>query len=160
MSVSNNNDYIGIAQRNLGEAFDCAVNWLQIDIDTFTDCFIKSGAAAQFELKNPKYIVGMSGTELVMYIVRKMGLNVHLEDIDLWLDNVFNSSGRRYGYSKEYWSGWILAYYQWKSGKSFSRIFQVLSAKKILLMYHPLHEAPEDKFVEVANELMRFSDKL
>ena len=35
---------------------------------------ISSGAAAQFERGNPKYVSGMSGTELVLEVLRKSGI--------------------------------------------------------------------------------------
>lgn len=35
---------------------------------------ISSGAAAPFERGNPKYVSGMSGTELVLEVLRKSGI--------------------------------------------------------------------------------------
>ena len=52
---------------------------------------------------------------------------------------------------REYWSGWILAYYQWITGKRFEDIFENgLPLSQIMSMYI-LHEADVSKFVDVAD---------
>lgn len=57
--------------------------------------------------------------------------------------------------SREYWSGWILAYYQWYSEKKFKEIEAGLPVREVVEMYPALHEAPEDKFVEAADRIIR-----
>ena len=54
-----------------------------------------------------------------------------------------------------YWSGWILAYYQWYSEKKFKEIEAGLPVREVVEMYPALHEAPEDKFVEAADRIIR-----
>jgi DNA-binding transcriptional regulator YiaG len=55
---------------------------------------------------------------------------------------------------REYWAGWILAYYQWETGKRFEDIVRDgLTLSTVLSMYI-LHEADESKFVEAANEII------
>ncbi|MGN1084728.1 MAG: helix-turn-helix domain-containing protein, partial [Lachnospiraceae bacterium] len=54
--------------------------------------------------------------------------------------------------SAAYWCGWILAYYQWYTGKSFKNIQKLISMDEIARLYPALHEASEDKFVEVLME--------
>ena len=57
--------------------------------------------------------------------------------------------------SPEYWAGWVLAYYQWKSGKSFRNINDNgLHIEKIIALYQPLHEADLDKFATVADRII------
>ena len=60
-----------------------------------------------------------------------------------------------YDRSSEYWTGWILAYYQWMTGKSFSFIHKYLPAEEINRLYNPLHEAPEEKFIETAQNIIK-----
>ena len=60
--------YLYDAMRNLGEAFDFAWTICHIELDTFLSMMISSGAATQFEHGSPKYVCGMSGTELVLII--------------------------------------------------------------------------------------------
>lgn len=59
-----------------------------------------------------------------------------------------------YDCSPEYWSGWILAYYQWYTGRSFKNIKQHILMKDILKLYPTLHEAAEDKFVDTINHMI------
>ena len=55
---------------------------------------------------------------------------------------------------REYWAGWILAYYQWESGKRFEDIVKDgLKLSTVFSMYI-LHEADESKFVDAANEII------
>ena len=49
----------------------------------------------------------------------------------------------------DYWVGWILAYCQHETGTPFSRIFQAVPYAEVAAAYYPLHEAPEEKFLEV-----------
>lgn len=129
------------AMNNLGDAFDYIVYDCHMNLDEFMDWFIISGVAKEYESKNPKYVVGMSGTELVWKVFDKIGIENHyLESTDI--------IGEK---TKEYWSGWILAYYQNTTGRSYKNIMSYISMKEVGEMYHPLHEAPEEKFVEILN---------
>lgn len=57
--------YLDDAMRNLGEAFEYAGNNCGIELDDFMDVFIAEGIADQFGSGVPKFVSGMSGTELV-----------------------------------------------------------------------------------------------
>lgn len=135
-----NESYLEEAMRNLGEAFDYAVNACHISADEFFSLFITTGFAERFGKCEPKVIVGLSGTELVMDIFAKAGLAVPIAKTII-----------DYECSPEYWCGYILAYYQWAIGKSFPDIHKVITAEEVLNMYPTLHEASEDKFVDVVN---------
>ena len=136
--------YVNDAMNNLGEAFDYAVNACKVDIETFTGLFIASGYAESFGKGVPKIISGLSGTELVMEIINKAGII-----------REFPKPQIEYDYSKEYGSGWILAYYQWKSGMTFKEIEISLPVTEIIKMYSTMHEASEDKFVDIANAIIK-----
>lgn len=129
------------AMKNLGEAFDYATNVCCVDIDKFMEMFIASNYAKMFEDGNPKVVVGMSGTELALNVFEKVGYKVATQ----------NKMQSILDYSPEYWCGWILAYYQWKTGLSFKYIHLQISMQDILNLYATLHEASEDKFVDVIN---------
>ena len=135
--------YLNDAMENLGEAFDYAVNACMIDIETFMGLFISSGYANLFGKGVPKVVSGLSGTELVMEVVNKAGTFYS-----------FPKPQVEYDYSPEYWCGWILAYYQWKTGRTFKDIEVNLSVTEILKMYPTLHEASEDKLVDTANAII------
>ena len=135
--------YLDDAMRNLGEAADYAVNACKMSLQKFFDLFVATGFAAQFGNGVPKIISGLSGTELVHEIILKSGIEQELPEVQA-----------EYNYSSEYWCGWIIAYYQWRTGRTFKDIFQNISAKEIEKLYPTLHEAAEEKFVDVVNSII------
>lgn len=135
--------YLNDAMRNLGEAFDYSASVLNISMDDFLDMFIISGIADQFSKGVPKFISGLSGTELVWEV-----LNRTIKNTDL------SAPQTEYNYSPEYWCGWILAFYQWHTKKSFKEIKNYLPMSEIYKLYPTLHEAAEEKFVDVANAIL------
>ena len=137
-------EYLSDAMDNLGEAFDYAVNACSLNIDEFMDLFIASGYSDGFGKGNPKYLSGLSGTELVMEIIGKSGKQMS-----------FPEQQTEYGCSPEYWCGWILAYYQWVTGRSFKDIHDNISMQEVRKLYGPLHEATEEKFADTVNAIIR-----
>lgn len=139
-----NEMYLSDAMNNLGEAFDYAVNACNIDIQTFLNLFISSGYASYYEKGISQIISGMSGTELVIEVLTKVGL----------IQN-FPHQQVSYEYNKEYWSGYILAYYQYKTRKSFKNINNFISMNEIIKLYPTLHEASEDKCVDTFDNIIK-----
>lgn len=135
--------YLNDAMKNLGEAFDYSSAVLNISMDDFLDMFIISGIAEQFALGAPKFVSGLSGTELVWEVLHRTGKETDFPD-----------PKTEYDYSPEYWCGWILAFYQWNTGKSFKEIKKYLPMSEIYKLYPTLHEAAEEKFVDVANSIL------
>lgn len=134
--------YLNDAMRNLGEAFDYSATVLNISMDDFLDMFIISGIAEQFAKGVPKFVSGLSGTELVWEVLSRINRNVD-----------FPAPQTEYNYSPEYWCGWILAFYQWNTKKSFKEIKKYLPMSEIYKLYPTLHEASEEKFIDVANSI-------
>ena len=130
--------YLYDAMRNLGEAVDFAVSACGIDMEVFLTMFEAVGIAEQFGKGNPKYVSGMSGTELTCEVLSKAN---YIMDIP--------EPQTEYSYSAEYWCGWILAYYQWYSGNSFRNILRKVKAETLMRMYPALHEASEEKALEM-----------
>ena len=97
-------DYLTSAQRILGDMLDFAVNTYDMDIDKFFEMFLVSNVSRQFEIGNPTYVAGKTGCELVKEVIRDSGLVMEEYPDEMYLDK-----------SPEYWSGWALAYYQWKN---------------------------------------------
>lgn len=137
-------EYLSDAMDNLGEAFDYAVNACSLDIDEFMNLFIASGYSDGFGKGNPKYISGLSGTELVMEIIGKSGKQMS-----------FPEPQTEYDCSSEYWCGWILAYYQWVTNRPFKDIHDNISMPEIRKLYSTLHEAAEEKFVDIVNTIIQ-----
>lgn len=140
--------YLESAMKNLGEAFDYAKNSYNLDMDKFMNMFITSGYSKMFEDGNPKILIGISGSELVLNVFEQCGYKVEIKLPQNNLD-----------YSPEYWCGWIIAYYQWKTCLSFKYIHSQISMQDILLLYPTLHEASEDKFVNIINERIKNKKK-
>lgn len=140
-----NETYLDDAMCNLGEMLDYVVNVCGQDINIFFRYFISSGVATQFEKGNPKYVTGMSGVELAWDIMRKVTGDCEYKEPD---DSVERS--------REYWTGWVLAYYQWFRNIRFSELYDNgLTPSKICSDYI-LHEADISKFVEMADNITRY----
>lgn len=134
--------YLDDAMDTMGNMMDHALNTCGMNGDDFFYMFLASGTARQFELGNPRYLAGMTGAEIVREIVlREKGTELN-EPEEYDLDK-----------SPEYWCGWILAYYQWRTCRSFRRIRQIVSIEEILWMYPTHHEADEEHFVDTMNRL-------
>ena len=143
MMSAYNESYLDDAMQNLGDMVEYAVCDCGYDPDDFFGWFISSGVASKFEKGNPKYIAGMSGFELAEAV---------LKATNIALPGVAPSHPDFKG--REYWAGWILAYYQWETGKRFEDIVKDgLTLSTVFSMYI-LHEADESKFVDAANELI------
>ena len=152
MKYAYDEKYVEDAMNNLAEMVDYAVNACRIEIDDFWETFLVSGYAELFGKGVPKYVCGLSGTELAMEVLSKM---TGLKD--------FPDARTEYYPGPEYWSGWILAYYQWYSGRRFQDIYEFIKMRDLLKMYATLHEASEDKCVDSFDRMIRlksYSTKL
>ena len=136
--------YLHDSMINLVEAFDYAVNACKMKADAFMELFIASGYADKFGKGNPKVISGFSGSELVMEVCLKSGIAINFPEAQI-----------EYAASAEYWSGWILAFYQWYTDQSFKDIHANISMIEVLKMYSTHHEAAEEKFLYTVNAILR-----
>ncbi|MBR5081400.1 MAG: hypothetical protein IKX35_03030 [Bacteroidales bacterium] len=135
--------YLKDAMRNLAVMLDCGVNKYGYPLDVFYDLFLSSDVSRQFAQGNPRYLVGLSGAELADMVVMSSGNTISERN-----DGSFNVG-------PEYWAGWVLAFYQWYSDRSFSYMLNKgLGINEIVNMYHPMHEADLMKFVEVADGII------
>ena len=144
-----NEAYLPYAMENLAAMMDCGINKYGYSPELFFRMFLSSGVAGQFEKGNPRYVVGHSGTELAELVVDRT-VGKPMVDVDC-----------SFSLSPEYWAGWVLAYYQWKSGRSFRYIQNNgLDIDKVIAMYYPLHEADLDKFAAVADGILSLASTL
>ncbi len=140
--------YLNGAMRNLAVMMDCGVRKYGYTISEFYDKFLSSGVSRQFANGNPRYLVGVSGAELADMVVEKSG------------STVSEKNDGTYSVGPEYWAGWVLAYYQWYSCRSFAYMQkQGLGINEVISMYHPLHEADLTKFVSAANNIIERNKK-
>ena len=138
-----NEAYLPYAMENLATMMDCGINQCGISPQLVYRMFLTSGVARQIEKGNPRYVAGLSGAELANRVVE-----ITNGTSPAAIDGTFTIS-------PEYWAGWVLAYYQWKSGKSFRFINDNgLHIEKVIALYHPLHEADLDKFADIADKII------
>lgn len=136
--------YLSNAQAALGDAFDYAINIFRFSGADFAKLFAASSVSRRMENGEPTYLAGKSGIEIVIEVISEtMGKELPIEPHE------------RFGRSKEYWIGWVVAYYQWYSGRKYSDIFKVISFEELEKMYYTLHEADVSKFADIVDARMR-----
>lgn len=136
--------YLSKSQQVLGDAFDYAINFCHIPDDDFIKLFLVSSISKKIEEGDVNYILGKSGIDIVLEIVKETtGKVIEAKSIE--------SINR----SKEYWIGWAIGYYQWYSDRKFFEIFQAVSFNDLENMYYTLHEADISKFVEIINQRIK-----
>ncbi len=131
--------------KKMGFAFDFAVNGCKVPPDSFYGFFVASKIAGAIEIGSPAFVCACSGTELALSVFERVGFPVQID----------SSSFFSFDRSPEYWAGWILAYYQWETKLSFSKIRDYVPFSQIVGMYNPLHEAPQEKFLDVMNKIIQ-----
>ena len=127
-------DYVDFVMRNFGKMFDIALRQMEMDPDEFQDRLMKSRAADAIYKGEHRYIVGMSGTELLQSIMDDYGIR----DTD-----------PLYPPGKEYWAGYVAAYAQWYWFRSFGELFAKVPIREFLRLYNPYHEADISKVNEL-----------
>lgn len=131
------------AMETLGAAVEYAVLFCNMKGQEFLRLFVVSGVAEEFQRGNVSYISGMSGIELGRAVLEKCGIKPCDETELPYID-----------YPPEYWIGWILAYYQWYTGKGFDFICNRIDYDTMYDLYTVLHEADESKSVEVFDAII------
>lgn len=139
--------FVPNAQKVLGTMFDYMVNDMGYDIEDAFEWFIGSGVGISFGKGNSRYILGMSGVELAWHVLENAG--VEFEQIK----PTYNMR-----LSREYWTGWICAYYQWYEDTDFEDIQDAVGISKIRRLYNPYHEADIRKAVEKIEEIHGIGD--
>ena len=135
--------YLNGAMHNLAVMMECGVRKYGYSIQDFYEKFLSSEVAKQFANGNPRYLVGMSGAELADLVVQSSG------------SPISEKNDGTYTVGPEYWVGWVLAYYQWLTRRSFAFIQRKgMDIKEVIRLYYPLHEADLSKFADTANSIM------
>lgn len=134
--------YLERARTILGRMLDFVVHDLNYNISEFFSLFIKSGLASLFENGDYSVIAGMSGVELAYKVLDTFGIKYERVKPQYTMNR-----------SREYWTGWALAYYQWKTTMSFKEIISIVHIENILNLYNPYHEMDIKHFVDKMNEL-------
>ena len=138
--------YLEKARTQMAVMLDFVINQLGMEADFFFERFAGTEAAVLFEQGDPWLIAGRSGVELSYYVLDQLNVEIEYQR---------KSPAVKMGRSREYWAGWALAYYQWKTGLSFEEIRRFISLKEIIELYEPYHEMDILQFVDVMNEYYR-----
>lgn len=140
--------YVEGAMLRMGDMLEYACLDCGYDPDAFWKMFIQSGIARRFEVGDVSVVAGKSGPELAYMI---------LHDIDhKW---AFPDPKWREDRSDLYWSGWVLAYFQWEQNRPFSEIWESISIRMLQKMYPTLHEADITKAIETMEAMLKHSGK-
>ena len=123
---------------NMGDAFSFVSINYQLDLDVFITTLFFSKILKEIEGLNPKYTTGISGAELALIVINRIGLNPCNQDLDYSRTDIV-----------AYWTGSMLAYFQYVTQIPYSTILSLIKMNEISSLYYPLHEASEDKFVDV-----------
>ncbi len=132
--------YMPKAQTALAQMLRYAVEDLHIELNEFWDMFLISGVADLFGKGDFRFLVGMSGIEGAREVVWRLTGEWPQEEPTFRLEK-----------DPTYWTGWILAWYQWYSGQSFRRISEFLTPDQVRDMYSPYHEMDPLQFADAAD---------
>lgn len=136
--------YTAKAQTALAQMLRYAVEDMHIGLTEFWDMFLISGVADLFGKGDFRFLVGMSGVETAWEVVWRLTGEWPQEKPRFQLEK-----------SPTYWTGWILAWYQWYSGQNFRRISEFLTPVQVRNMYHPYHEMDPVQFADAADRIRR-----
>ena len=132
--------YLKDVMRNLGVMSHFCINEYGMSPEQFSALFANSHVAEQISMGNPRFLAGMSGKEMADMLVESSAE----------MNNTKLTNSNTYQISPEYWAGWAMAYYQWYTAKSFNQMYaDGQTYEKVLMMYHPMHEADLAKVVEM-----------
>lgn len=132
--------YLDDAMCNMGEMLDYAVYDCGYELEEFFEMFANSRIGYLFGIGNPRYVTGMSGVELARYFIHEI--------TNQWIETEPTQSLER---RPEYWTGWVLAYFQNQRNISFSEMIRKGLTADWVISRYVLHEADLTKFMEIAD---------
>lgn len=135
--------YLSDAKANLADCLGYGVRECGFEPNFFSQIFVQSGYAEQFERGNPGVISGMSGIELAQKII------AYAYPDYMFAERVYENFNEEK--TEAYWAGWVLAEFQWETAKRFKDIFSKVSLQEILEMYRVYHEMDISSFVDDLN---------
>ena len=134
--------YLENAMRVLGRMFDYAAYDLKIGPEEFAGLFTATGVAERFGKGDITLTAGKSGVEAALEVIRLSGLDAEIPEPVYSMER-----------TPEYWAGWALAYYQWKTSRRFRDILATVGISEILALYEPYHEMDLSAFTDRMEKL-------
>lgn len=142
-----NQIYLNKTAHTIGNMLHNAIVEFKLDGTAFLQLFVQSKIANEFEHGNPKYIAGKSGMELFIEVITST------------FDQPINPPPvKMYEPGDEYWTGWLLAHYQWYSGKSFKTILEVVPYAELLKLYRSIRDNDIQLFYDALDAYFEKSD--
>lgn len=143
--------YLSDAKLNLGQCMSYLIDDCDLEPSEAADYFVASGFAELFEKGDPWVISGMSGTELAERIMWKIYGNKESRIPSHGVrESLFAYESAR---TPVYWAGWVIAEYQWYTGRRFKDIFSRISLEKVISMYELFHQIDIAHFIYSMNEM-------
>ncbi len=144
MTCAYSETYLPQARETMGAMFDYVVWDCKMELDFYFDLFVVSGYADRFGNGDSAVLAGKSGPEIAWDVFLKTK----------WRDD---RPKPRYNMnrSREYWTGWIMAHYQWVTAMPFREMSAYLPPSRVRSLYSPFHERDPRAFVERANEIYK-----
>lgn len=142
--IAYDKDCVYVAQQHMGSMFETAVFGLGLELGVFYRMFLQSGYADCFGAGESSIVLGRSGVELALMVCEEC-------NVQATLDAAWTQSP---SVPAEYWTGWSLAFYQWLSGSTFSRIQERVSVEEVLSLYSPYHEMDIRQFCDKMDQLV------
>jgi len=126
--------YLGCARRAFAFMLDHAVNEMGFTLEEFYVLFKVSSVSGRFQTGDCALVAGRSGAELAVMVAEECGAKARQGKA------AAGKGTDGIGKSAEYWTGWALSYYQWRSGMSFGQIDRAVPIEDVRRMYSPYHE--------------------
>lgn len=131
--------YLEKCRTSFGRMIDFAIYELNIPLASFWKMFLDSDVSTKIENGDSATISGKSGIELAYEVIGENHDDIKPRYVE--------------SRSPEYWLGWALAYYQWKTNRTLKDITDAVSIDGILKLYNPYHEMDINQFCDKMNEL-------
>ena len=125
-----------------GNMFQYSERDLGITLESFYDMFLQSRVARGVESGNTKYLLGMSGVEMARDVVYEKTRKYPIIE-----DTLYDDRGIAY------WTGYVLAYYQWYRNVQFKMIDTLGLTIDVIRNMYILHEADITKFISAADKI-------
>ena len=134
--------YLSDASLALGSMLESAVYLFGVGLNEFWRLFLASHVSSDFARGLSGTVSGKSGWELAVEV---------LEDANV--EFVHEKPKGVVGRSREFWTGWALAQYQWRTGLGFSEIEAFAPIETVLLMCSPYHEMELGQLFDALDKL-------
>lgn len=128
---------------NLGCMLACS-DFVGMTPSEVWDLFLNSYIPDKIELGDPRYVVGMSGSEYLLLILE--------DNLELFEGLREKLRSNMIDNDRCLWAGYAMARLQYETTMPFRELNKYIPIDYVLSIFNPLHEADLSKFVDIANE--------